>query len=230
MASSRTGGRSSATKRARRAEAKEARERARRRSRRLAKMRAGALGVAGIFLVAAVGWFIHSRSVAHIPTAAFEAASAAGCGQILTPEGSAPGGQHLAAGQTYRYPQEPATSGPHDQSPLPPDPHVLTSPVPETQAVHNLEHGYIWIYYRGEGSDTLSADVVDRLASLAEGETKVLMAPHPNLSSGTGLALAAWNKLWECPASITADQAATVAGGLIQGYRGTSNAPEPRAA
>ena len=189
-----------------------------------------ALGLAGVLLVAAVGWSIHSRTVAHIPSAAFDAASAAGCGQIQTPAGSAPGGQHLSAGQTYHYSQEPATSGWHDPSPLPSDPHVYTSPVPETHAVHNLEHGYVWIYYRSDGPGALPATVVDSLASLANVQTKVLMAPHPDLPAGTGLALAAWNKLWECPASIRADQATAVASGFIQGYRGTGNAPEPGAA
>jgi hypothetical protein len=72
--------------------------------------------------------------------------------------------------------------------------------------------------------------VVDRLASLARAQDKVIMAPYPDLPSGTSFALAAWNKLWECPATATADQARTIASGFIQAYRGTSNAPEPRAA
>jgi len=56
------------------------------------------------------------------------------------------------------------------------------------------------------------------------------MVPHPALPEGTALALTAWNRLWECPATITTDQATTVATGFVDAYRGTSNAPEPRAA
>ena len=165
-----------------------------------------------------------------IPEAALAAASDAGCGDIETPAASAPGGIHLSPGESHTYPEHPATSGPHDPSPLPGDPHVYDSPVPETRAVHNLEHAYVLIYYRANGPDAIPQAVVDRLASLARSQDKVIMAPYPDLPSGTSLALTAWNKLWECPAAVTADQARTIASGFIQAYRGTSNAPEPRAA
>lgn len=164
-----------------------------------------------------------------ISQAALAAASDAGCGEIQTPAASAPGGLHLSPGESYTYPEHPATSGQHDPSPLPRDPHLYDSPVPETRAVHNLEHAYVLIYYRADGPDALPQAVVDRLSSLARAQDKVIMAPYPDLPSGTSLALAAWNKLWECPAAVTADQARTVASGFIQAYRGTSNAPEPRA-
>lgn len=164
-----------------------------------------------------------------IPQSALAAASDAGCGEIQTPAASAPGGLHLSPGQSYTYPEHPATSGQHDPSPLPGDPHVYDSPVPETRAVHNLEHAYVLVYYRADGPDALPQAVVDRLSSLARAQDKVIMAPYPDLPSGTSLALAAWNKLWECPAAVTADQARTIASGFIQAYRGTSNAPEPRA-
>jgi hypothetical protein len=55
---------------------------------------------------------------------------------------------HLAPGESFDYPDRPAAAGPHDASPLPPDPHVYAIPVPETRAVHNLEHAYVIIYYR----------------------------------------------------------------------------------
>ncbi|MGH2525941.1 MAG: hypothetical protein ACRDG2_04255, partial [Actinomycetota bacterium] len=69
-------------------------------------------------------------------------------------------------------------------------------------------------------------DVVRNLQGLARSEEKVIMAPYPSLQDGTVLALAAWNKLWECPSGITVEQARTVATGFIEAYRGTSNAPE----
>jgi hypothetical protein len=165
-----------------------------------------------------------------IPQAALTAASDAGCGDVETPAASAPGGIHLSPDESHTYAEHPATSGPHDPSPLPADPHVYDSPVPETKAVHNLEHAYVLVYYRAGGPDALPQAVVDRLASLARSQDKVIMAPYPDLASGASLALTAWNKLWECPAGVTADQARTIATGFIQAYRGTSNAPEPRAA
>ena len=95
--------------------------------------------------------------------------------------------------------------------------------------MHNLEHAYVLIYYRADGPEALPTDVVDELATLAESEDKVIMAPHASLEEDTSLALAAWNKLWECPAGVTADQARTIASGVIEAFRGSSNAPEPQA-
>src|SRR6266545_1137245 len=198
--------------------------------RRRAIKRAAWMG--GLGAVTFVAFFLLTRvgGPKPIPEAALAAASDAGCGDVQTPAASAPGGIHLSPGESHTYAEHPATSGPHDPSPLPGDPHVYDSPVPETRAVHNLEHAYVLIYYRANGPDALPKAVVDRLASLARTQDKVIMAPHPDLPSGTSFALAAWNKLWECPAAVTADQARTIASGFIQAYRGTSNAPEPRAA
>jgi hypothetical protein len=170
-----------------------------------------------------------------VAPAALVAGRAAGCGRILTPAAEAPGGLHIPAGASHQYPQEPATSGPHDPSPLPDTPKVLAEPVSdravggvvsESRAVHNLEHAFVIIYHRMDGPDALPTGVVDRLAALVRGEDRVLMAPHEDLPDGTSLAMTAWNKLWSCPSTITSTQAASVARGFIDAYRGTTNAPE----
>jgi hypothetical protein len=175
--------------------------------------------------VAAVGLayvlFVRTRSPGGIPPDALQAARTAGCGAVTHPAAEAPGGLHLQPGQDYTYDRHPASSGYHDPSPLPPDPHVYDRPVRETRAVHNLEHAYVLIYYRD-----LSPDAVDALAALARDESRVIMAPYPDLPSGTGLALVAWNTLWECPSSTTAGQATAIARGFIDAYRGTNVAPE----
>jgi hypothetical protein len=160
--------------------------------------------------------------------AALRAAEAAGCRSIETPEdpADAQGGVHLDPGEPYAYAHQPATAGPHDPSPLPPEPRVHTSPVPETRAVHNLEHGYVIVYYRAEGEGALPDPVVDRLAGIVEGEEEVLMAPYPRLGEGTALALTAWNRLWECPADVTPAQAETILRGWIRAFRNSGNAPE----
>jgi hypothetical protein len=106
---------------------------------------------------------------------------------------------------------------------------VYTTPIAETRAVHNLEHAYVLIYYRAEDPDALPNDVIRSLERVAESQDKVIIAPYPSLEDGTSLALAAWNKLWQCPSTITPAQARTVATAFIEAYRGTSNAPEPNA-
>lgn len=185
------------------------------------------LGV--ILVVAAIVYllFLRTRSPGEVSAEALAAARAAGCGSIVHPAESAPGGIHLQPGESYDYTQHPPTSGPHDPVPLPPDPHVYTTPLPQTHAVHNLEHAYVLIYYRPIGDGGISSEAVDALARLARSESRVIMAPYPDLPSGTALALAAWNTLWECPAEVTSTQATTIARGFIDAYRGTSIAPEP---
>lgn len=213
-------------RRRRKEEARRLREEERKRIRRRSLLRRGA--VLGVLSAAAVGVFLFVRAQAPgaIPAEARAAAEAAGCTDVATPVSSAPGGQHLQPGESFTYDQRPATSGTHDPRSLPAEPKVNTSPVPETLAVHNLEHAYVIVYYRAEGPEALPAEVVDRLAGVVQGEDKVLMAPYPELPEGASLALAAWNKLQTCPSSISPEQADEVAAGFIEAYRGTSNAPE----
>jgi hypothetical protein len=197
-----------------------------------AERRRRLLWAVGIAAVVGVGAYLilNVASPGTISAQAQEVAQAAGCGEVQTPVADAPGGQHLASGESAGYTQRPATSGAHDPSPLPNDPPVHTEPIREENAVHNLEHGYVILYYRADDPGALGEDVVGRLATIAEQEDKVLLAPYPNLNEGTSLAITAWNKLWECPAGIGADDAATLANAFIEAYRGTSNAPEANAA
>jgi len=219
-------------RRARKEDARRAREAARRRARWTGALRRAAVfALAGALAVAAYLWLTRAPGSGIVGEAALRAAEAAGCGAIETPvrPEEAVGGLHLEPGQPYTYPRHPATSGYHDPSPLPPEPKVYESPVPETRAVHNLEHGYVIVYYRAEGPDALPKAVVDRLASIVRGEDEVLLAPYPLLDDGVALAFTAWNKLWECPAGITPSQAATMLEGWIRAYRNSGSAPEPAA-
>jgi uncharacterized protein DUF3105 len=207
--------------------ARQAREAARKRAARAAAVRR-ALTVTAVAIVALVvlWWFQRATAPRAIPEAAVRAAADAGCSTVQTPVSSAPGGQHLSPGQSFTYDQTPATSGSHDPSPLGFDVRVYDSPVPETRAVHNLEHAGILVYYRQDGEAALPQDVVDRLASLVNSSHNVLMAPYADLPDGTGLALTAWNKLQTCPSGVTAGQAATIANGFIEAFVCTNNAPE----
>jgi hypothetical protein len=187
--------------------------------------------IAVVAAVIAIGGYMVLKvsSPGSVSSDALEVGRAAGCSDVRSPAGTAPGGQHLGSGEPAAYAEHPATSGPHDPAPLPADPAVYTEPVREENAVHNLEHGYVLLYYRADGPQALGEPVVERLASIAEQQDKVLLAPYPDLDEGTSLAIAAWNKLWECPATVSAGDAATMANSFINAYRGTSNAPEGNA-
>jgi Protein of unknown function (DUF3105) len=120
----------------------------------------------------------------------------------------------------------PATNGRH-ASPLPSEPAVYDQPIPEANAVHNLEHGYVIMYYRGEGESALPENIVTALEGLAESEDKVLMAPYPDLASEFDLV--AWRKLQTCDPREDADpaDAVAVARGFIGRFMGGGLAPEP---
>jgi hypothetical protein len=186
--------------------------------------------VRGVVLavVAVLTYFllIRARGPGEIPAEASRAAEAAGCAPLERPVEPDPSRTHLSPGEAFDYPDPPAAAGPHDASPLPPDPHVYEQPVPETKAVHNLEHAYVILYYRPSDDGGLSADAIDALGSFARDEDRVIVAPYPNLPEGQGLALLAWNTRWMCPSSVTAEQSVTIAGGFVDAFRGTTVAPE----
>jgi hypothetical protein len=180
----------------------------------------------GLALAAAYLLVIRASPPGRPSEAALDAAAEAGCGDLERPIVANPGREHLPPGQPHTYPDPPAASGPHDPSPLEPDPHVRAEPVAETRAVHNLEHAYVLVYYRPSAEGGPSTETIDRLAALAAGEDRVILAPYPDLPEGTGLALLAWNTRWLCPGTVTPDQAGTIASSFIDAYRGTTNAPE----
>lgn len=217
-------------RRERKEHARRAREAERKRAaRRAALRRAVTITTAGLVAVGVFWWFSRADAPRAIPEAAIRAAESAGCTTVETPLDSAPGSQHLQPGQAFTYPQQPATAGMHDPSPLQLQTQVYDSPVNETNAVHNLEHAAVIVYYRQDGDGALAQDVVDRLESLVKASTNVLMAPYPNLPDGDALALTAWNKLQTCPSAVTAEQARTIASGFIEAYACTRNAPEASA-
>jgi hypothetical protein len=123
----------------------------------------------------------------------------------------------------------PATSGNHSNA-LPPDPAVYTQPVPEASAIHNLEHGYVLVYYADSGDNALPEDLVSELEDLVDSESEVIMAPYPGLSSK--LALASWRQLQTCdpPGDANPEDAVTVAEAFIDRFRNGPLAPEAAAA
>jgi hypothetical protein len=119
----------------------------------------------------------------------------------------------------------PVTAGRHS-TPLPPQPAVYEQPIPEENAIHNLEHGYVVIYYSSQGT-ALADDLRSELEQLAQSQEKVLIAPYPDLANAFDLV--AWGKLQSCdpPADADPDDAATVADFFISQFRSGGLAPEP---
>jgi len=222
---------SSSSRRDKKEQARAAREAERKRQARTATIRRAAVfSLAGLAAFGTLWWLQRAASPRPIPEAAVQAAAAAGCTTPTSPAGGdAPGGQHLQSGEAHTYDQHPATSGPHDPGVLPDSPKVYTQPVPETQAVHYLEHAGVLVYYRSDGDAALPADVVASLTQVVEGAKNTILAPYDGLPDGTSLALAAWDELQTCPGAISAGQAGSVAQGFIEAFECTNIAPEPKA-
>lgn len=198
--------------------------------RSLARRRSGrrvlVWGSAGLVVALGAAFIVtQNRQQNELRSRSDRLASAAGCSVISDMPDE--GGGHLVPGETKTYDQQPATSGIHAPSPLPPDPRVYDAPVDETNAVHNLEHGYVLIYYRADGPEALPSAVVDGLSSFASANTKVIMAPYPALARGRALALAAWDELQQCPSSVTPAQATDLARVFVDVFRSGGRAPEP---
>ena len=221
-------------RRDRKDEARRIREAERRRARRASLLRRAAAWI-GITVLAVGGLaLIQSfRGPNDIPVTAVRAAEDAGCSDIEKRPDITPSRQHLGPGQTTTYPDPPATSGQHSPGSLPDEPKVYDAPVEEIGAVHSMEHGAVFIYYLPEASGGIGQDVVDRLATIAEGSEATFMAPYPDLKPEMALTLTAWNYRQSCPAGspesgvrLTPRSAATIVDGFVTGFGCTGEAPE----
>jgi len=215
----------------RKEEARKEREaRIRRARRRVLLRRLTRLGIV-IVLAGLIAGFIYWRGgeSRRLNEAAAAAADRLGCTDVQ--DSPDEGQQHLAPGDPPpSYGTTPGTSGNHAASPVT-GIQVLDSPVDpalETQLVHNLEHGYVIMYYRQDGEQALAQNVVNALADLAREENKVMLAPYPNLPDGDSLVFAAWTNLQTCPTVTDANGVMSVANAFINRFRGGGDAPEPQ--
>ena len=92
------------------------------------------------------------------------------------------GREHTEEEVTYE--QSPPVGG--DHSPIWLNCGVYTEPVPDTNAVHSLEHGAVWISYQ---PDLASAEI-DALTDLVGTRSYVVLSPHADQESP--IAATAW--------------------------------------
>ena len=99
------------------------------------------------------------------------------------------GRNHIAQGTTGSgYNSNPPTSGPHWDGPAKNG--SYDSPLADEQAIHNLEHGNVWISYKNDVSD----DVKNELKKIVgDDDWKVILSPRD--TDETKIALAAWGRL-----------------------------------
>jgi hypothetical protein len=187
-------------------------------------------GVAGLALVAllAVIWFegrgdTPSADNQSVSAAALEAGrTAAGSKGVQTfPEA---GRDHIGPGeQPDNWNSTPPTSGDHLATPLPPG--VYNSEQDMRALVHNLEHGYVVIAYKG-----IPDDQVAQLRQFVEARdgSKLVLAPWSGLESN-GVALVAWRNL-ELLQRVNMDVVQAFVNDFMVPEGSRSVAPEPNAA
>ena len=120
------------------------------------------------------------------------------------------------------YPQTPPVGGRHNPVVL--NCGIYTSPVPNENAVHSLEHGAVWVTYR----PGLPAAEVTALQNLVRGEPQVsrsytILSPYPGLPAP--VVASTWGKQLR----LTSPSDPQL-GQFITTYAHSSRAPEPGAA
>lgn len=86
------------------------------------------------------------------------------------------------------YNSNPPTSG--DHWPEPAEWGIYLSPLPDEQLVHNLEHGGIWISYKG-----LDTDAVTTLGTLAKKYPQAVIITPARPENDNKIAVASWGRL-----------------------------------
>jgi Protein of unknown function (DUF3105) len=148
------------------------------------------------------------------------------CGEVqeLPNEGT----EHVQEGAPIEPASRPATSGPHYPSWLDPADRVIDHPVDrdlEGYAVHNLEHGYVFMYYR---ATDVPPSTIEALAALARFEEKVMVARYDQLPADAAVAFTAWQRLLTCSETGDEDGLTEAARDFIERFRGDAGvAPEP---
>jgi hypothetical protein len=135
------------------------------------------------------------------------------------------------AGQDHIDPSEqpgnwnsnPPTSGDHLATPLPPG--AYDNEQDMRALVHNQEHGYVVILYKG-----IPPDQVDQLRQFVEARdrSKLVLAPYSGLESN-GVALTAWQNL-ETLQRVNMDVVQAFVNDYMVPGANRSTAPEPNAA
>jgi hypothetical protein len=143
--------------------------------------------------------------------------------EAVTPAALAAGRREAGSSgvqQPSNWNSNPPTSGDHLATPLPPG--VYDNEQDMRALVHNMEHGYVVILYKGIPKDDL-----DQLETFVEDRdgSKLVLAPYSALESN-GVALAAWQNL-ELMQRVNMDVVQAFVNDYMTPGATKSTAPEP---
>ncbi|MDN4643376.1 DUF3105 domain-containing protein [Arthrobacter sp. PsM3] len=118
--------------------------------------------------------------------------------------------------EPVNYPRTPATGG--DHAPVWTNCGIYTTPVKQTQAVHSLEHGAVWLSYRPD----LAKDQIAELTGIAGTQDYLLLSPV--IDQASPVTATAWGK------QLSVDNAEDERlAAFITKYRQGPQTPEPGA-
>ena len=179
-----------------------------------ARKRRVAITIGSVAAVAVVALIVTSIVLTSKPTAPPSAGSGNSAGSgirgLMTYRNSA---GHVKGPVTYD--QTPPVGGPHDAIWL--NCGIYTQPVPNENAVHDLEHGAVWVTY----DPSLPAESVTKLRARMP-STYTVLSPYPGLPGP--IVLSAWNA--QVTVSSVTDARISQ---FFDKYRNSGNAPEPGA-
>jgi len=178
------------------------------------RVRRAAITIASVAAVAVIALVVTSIVLTSKPAAAPSAGSSSSANaeiRGLTTYSNTAG--HVQGPVTYD--QTPPAGGPHNAIWL--NCGIYTEPVPNENAVHDLEHGAVWVTY----DPSLPAESVSKLRERMPSTYSVL-SPYPGLPAP--IVLSAWNA--QVTVSSVTDPRISQ---FFEKYRNSGNAPEPGA-
>lgn len=163
-----------------------------------------AILIAIFIAIIALGWFIYKSlpKTSKIPE----------IGDSYPEEGS----KHVPGGTTVSYHTNPPSSGDHYADPA--NFGVYDHEIPDEAAVHNLEHGGIWISYKPDIPEIAK----NKLVKIAKSNTKVILTPRSKNDST--IALVSWRRIYKMEVSADGSFPEDIVQNFILKYKNT--APE----
>lgn len=114
------------------------------------------------------------------------------------------GQTHIADTTQPKYNTNPPTSGNHFNSTLRTGIFPGPGPAPDGNAVHNLEHGHVIIWY-AEGQ--VDRPTIEALAKIVpDNPTRLIMSARPNMQDGYKIAAVSWGHMLGCKAPANLDK------------------------
>jgi hypothetical protein len=166
--------------------AEEARKAAQRRAQRRSNL--ATIGVAAVVGALVVGGIIYQRSTDEGGVSGNVGVSEAAANCESVESFPAQGAAHIDVGAEHEpYNSTPPTSGPHFE--VPANPGFYSEPLPPEQVIHNLEHGFVVIWYRSDAPER----TIENIEAITRQELPATVAvPFDDIDRPHQFALTAW--------------------------------------